>query len=213
MRGREVQGKGGGIQLFIKDKVKVVPYIPVSSEEYKEVDTERIWALATGTDTKIAIGFVYAASTSVPGHVNINKKLYKLLREEGTKLAEEGFKLLFMGDFNGHLGKWTPDNSNGVEVDMCEQNQNGKLLLDFTELMELEKLNNSEVCKGKFTRVEGGRVSIVDFGLSDPVLCHRIKEFNIDEGRQWAQGSDHCVLGMKIVLNNFNTGGWKEADI
>ena len=125
----------------------MILYAPESPEEFEEVRTERIWALSKGSDEKIAFGFAYFAATSVQGHVGFNKKLYELLRMEATQLQDEGFKVVFMGDFNGHLGQRALDNPYGIQGDFSDQNQNGRLMIDFVESMGLEILNNSDVCK------------------------------------------------------------------
>ena len=205
--------KGGGLVLFVKNKVKVIPYAPESPDEFEEVRTERIWALSKGSDEKIAFGFAYFAATSVQGHVGFNKKLYELLRMEATQLQDEGFKVVFMGDFNGHLGQRALDNPFGIEGDFCDQNQNGRLMIDFVESMGLEILNNSDVCKETFTRIEGGRLSVVDFGLCEPDLLSQVEEFHVDGERCIAQESNHCMLSLSIKLQNCRVGHWRDADL
>ena len=104
-------------------------------------------------------------------------------------------------------------NHNGIEGDLCDQNQNGRLLLDFTDTLGLEILNGMELCKGTYTRIEGGRLSIVDFGLVESEMLHRIRQFNIDESKQLAQGSDHCLLSMSLAINENNVSHSRDADL
>ena len=145
--------------------------------------------------------------------MEINSRLYDLLKTESYQLRDEGFSVVFMGDFNGHLGKKSVENPNGIEGDLCDQNQNGKLLLDFTDTLGLEILNGMELCKGTYTRIEGGRLSIVDFGLVESEMLHRIRQFNIDESKQLAQGSDHCLLSMSLAINENNVSHSRDADL
>ena len=37
--------KGGGLLLFVRDNLKVIPYMPASPKELDDVATKRIWAL------------------------------------------------------------------------------------------------------------------------------------------------------------------------
>ena len=107
--------------------MKAVGYIPVANTEFKEQETERIWALVTGSGQKIAIGFVYMCSTSAPDHVAYNEKLYRLLQNDVEELRGEGYVILMMGDFNGHLGQRSLGNPHGILGDTCGRNQNGTL--------------------------------------------------------------------------------------
>ena len=86
-------------------------------------------------------------------------------------------------------------------------------MIDFVESMGLEILNNSDVCKGTFTRIEGGRLSVVDFGLCETDLLSQVGKFHIDEERSIAQGSDHCMLSLSIKLQNCRVGHWRDADL
>ena len=82
--------KGGGLLLLIKDDLKAIGYIPPTAEKYEEHSTERIWTLITGKVVKAAVCFVYMASTSVPGYIGVNCKIYELLQNDIRGLREEG---------------------------------------------------------------------------------------------------------------------------
>ena len=61
-----------------------------------------------------------------------------------------------IGDFNGHIGE---ENISGGGV----LNKNGKRVLEVCQVMNLEIMNSSEKCKGKYTWNRGTEKSIIDF--------------------------------------------------
>ena len=172
----------------------------------QEVETERVWTLITCSGTKYAIGFVYMCSTSTPGHAAYNRKLYELLQKDMIELKEDGYVIMLLGDFNGHLGERSRENPNGIVGDTCPRNQNGSLFLEFIESMNMEIMNNMDLCQGTHTRVEGGRCSVVDFGIVESSYCHVIESFIIDEEGAMAQGSDHALLQMCFKQRGLRLG-------
>ena len=169
-----------------------------------------------GTDNwvgpKVAVGFTYMRSTSSPNHVDHNQKLYSLLEKDIQEFRDEGYVVLMMGDFNGHLGIRSNENPWGIIGDTCVRNKNGSLLLEFLKKSNLSIMNNLDICKGTFTRIEGGNRSIVDYGLFDDSSQHLLKELIIDEGKEMAQGSDHALLKLNIKTSA-RIGLKKKADI
>ena len=116
-------------------------------------------------------------------------------------LREEGFTIMMLGDFNGHLGVKSKDNPHGVIGDTCPRNQNGSLFLDFVGKHNLSIINNFDNCKGTFTRSEGGNFSVVDFGIIEHSVSHMVGDVRIDEGKELAQGSDHSLIQVKLHLH------------
>ena len=123
--------KGGGLMLLIKEDIKAVGYIPQPRPGFSEYEKERVWVLITGSGPKVAVGFTYMRSTSSPNHVHHNRILYNLLKADIQELREDGFVVLMMGDFNGHLGSRSIENPHGIIGDTCAKNKNGTLLLEF----------------------------------------------------------------------------------
>ena len=89
--------KGGGLLLLVKDDLKSVGHMPSTHERYKECETERVWTLIKGEGVKVAVCFVYLASTSVPGHVEFNKLMYEMLQTDMRQMREEGYVVFLMG--------------------------------------------------------------------------------------------------------------------
>ena len=61
-------------------------------------------------------------STSSPGHAAFNSRLYELLQKDILELKEDGYVIMLMGDFNGHLGERSRENPNGIIGDTCPRN-------------------------------------------------------------------------------------------
>ena len=78
--------------------------------------------------------------------------------------------------------------------------------------MNMEVMNNFEFCQGTHTRVEGGRCSVVDFGVVESSHCHMVEEFSIDEEGVIAQGSDHALLRMSFRQRGLQLGGRGSSD-
>ena len=114
--------KGGGLAVLIKDGLTAIGYIPPTPKRFQKFATERVWTLISGRNKKIAVGFVYLASTSVPNHVEENKMIYEMLQGDIRALKEEGYSAFLMGDFNGHLGPRGINNPQGVLGDDMVRN-------------------------------------------------------------------------------------------
>ena len=125
----------------------------------------------------------------------------------------KGYAVFMLGDFNGHLGPLSSANPLGIEGDACARNDNGGLFLDFAEDMDMSIINGTDVCEGTFTRIEGGRRSIVDYGLAEKDHLHMVSRLHIDERKELAHGSDHAMVRLKLYLIASRVGDFRSADI
>ena len=100
--------------------------------------------------------------------VEKQSKFWDFLDEEAKRADKEGKGFILQGDLNAWLGK------EHILNDPRQQNKNGKLMTMFLENNQLTVVNNLEICKGSFTRIQKrkGRweKSILDFF----VVCKRI---------------------------------------
>ena len=74
-------------------------------------------------------------------------------------------------------------------------------------------MNNLSVCQGTFSRIEGGKCTIVDYGLVEDEYCHLVEKFLIDEKKKFAQGSDHVLLRMTLKLNGTRAQNRGKVDV
>ena len=122
-----------------------------------------------------------------------------------------------MGDFNCKIG-------DRIEGNKLEVTKAGKLLLQLMDREELEVVNNSEQCKGKWTRVEKLNKSILDYIIIRKDDITKIKEAIIDEEKIMAPAkimseegqtrtvfSDHNVIICKFRWTGYE-GGMKRVE-
>ena len=205
--------QGGGLLLLVKESMKAVGYIPRTDIKFKECETERVWTLVVGDGVRLAIGFGYFASTSRAGYSNFNEKMYAMIEEDMRILKDDGYGIVILGDMNGHVGPRSNLNPHGVIGDSCARNSNGTLLVNFVERNDFIIANNMPVCSGVFTRVEGGRCSVVDYGLIDESLAHLVHSLVIDEDRSVCTGSDHGLLTLRLKTQNVWMAGEVRSEI
>ena len=99
-----------------------------------------------------------------------NSSLYTLISRETSFIKSMGYKILIVGDTNGHLGK-SHNPKCGHDL-----NSNGQLYLNYTNENELIILNtakkdkiegkntrNRNICSGRWTYMEGTKCSIIDY--------------------------------------------------
>ncbi|KAG0440868.1 hypothetical protein HPB47_016144 [Ixodes persulcatus] len=85
-----------------------------------------------------------------------------------------------MGDFNGHL----------VELDGREDN-NGTMMRQLAEDVELEILNLREDCEGQHTWMVRDRRTCIDYALASKRLGSNLQKVVVDEEGEWSVSSDH----------------------
>lgn len=114
--------KGGGIVTWVDKDITSYKY-EGSIQVEDEIDagifrqcktrksTEKQWViLDLHKGLKIAVGTVYL-NTNKTEHEELNERIKLDICKEGKELQEKGYKLIVVGDFNGHLG----EESLGVE--------------------------------------------------------------------------------------------------
>ena len=73
--------------------------------------------------------------------------------------------------------------------------------------------NDPKVTSGVYTRTEGGRSSIVDYGTIEHNAAHMVSTFIIDSDHRIAQGSDHSILIMELDIKEARIKNGKVADV
>ena len=126
--------QGGGLVCYTRKADGLVfkkhtPDIPDKDLEY--VNYERIWLTIDSLQSKTAILSVYmGCQYDDDRHADWNDGIYHVLTQEALKLKSEGYRLIFTGDFNGHVGCVPGQGVHGNNPDI---NQNGKRFLSFLQ--------------------------------------------------------------------------------
>ena len=115
-----------------------------------------------------------------------NRKKYNEIRKFIQQHRET--ETIIMGDMNGHIGIL------GEKI-----NENGKLLLTFTEENDLE-IGNLTKAIGKVTwqRKGGTERSAIDYLLFNNKLAGKIKIIKVDEEKIFDLNSDHNMITVEI---------------
>ena len=99
---------GGGIAVFTKNTEGFVfkhHSPPIANADLEFVQNERFWVTVDSLECKTAICGVYMAC-QLPDdrHGEWNDSLYWVLRQECEALRSSGYRVVVLGDMNGHVG-------------------------------------------------------------------------------------------------------------
>ena len=171
---------GGGLLILVKKELKNVT-IEVGQEK---VNGESIWILINNKyrqcGSAIRIGLIYAPQESRT-KLDVYKEMYKSITEQVQDSEKKGQKVLIVADFNCKIGK-------EIEGNKEEVTKSAKYLLKLERNHQLKILNKSEVCKGKWSRVEGEKKSILDYVLMKKEDEKALLSMLIDEDKVFAPG-------------------------
>ena len=123
-----------------------------------------------------------------------NDRIEANITEDLKALQEEGMKTLLVGDFNGHIGERSG-----------QADRNGRRVLGIKERGDLQIMNQSPKCKGRWTWMRRGSKSIIDYVMMDPVMATALKSMEIDEkGEKWCVGADHSWIQLVIDVGRID---------
>ena len=145
---------------------------------FQYLDAEQSWILTHENSAKIVIYSVYMVAKVPDGEFRVwNNELYSMISAELMTIQNEGYEVILVGDFNGHV-----DNDlEGVEGNKADIKRNGRLLWSFIDVNNLTMLNaDKQICSGTFTRLTGNSVTLLDFALADEGAKRRVKCMIID---------------------------------
>ena len=97
------------------------------------------------------------------------------MKHEAQKYQEEGFNIVILGDFNGHVTKTT------CRDEWIGANFNGNLLMDMVKTCELQFINEGIKCTGKWTWMRKDKKSVIDYVTMDGVMESNLLKMVIDE--------------------------------
>ena len=167
------QNEGRGIMVAIR---KEIGHIVKMIETDKTIG-EQMWLDIDNTKVKTRIGIIYGPQESR----TLKKDLSKMYKDIGNKVHEaklEDRAVIIGGDMNAKTG-------NKIEGNHEKQTKGGKMLINLAEKEGMTIMNTKEVCKGKWTREEAGKKSIIDYVLIDKNYEEAVKEMVIDEQREF----------------------------
>ena len=173
---------GGGVALlYRKERNFVFEEVDIGNSAMSEdilvmkvecMDTER-------KKVKMIIAVAYMTVESERGRrENVDK--YKIMKNIIREY--NGENVIVMGDMNGHIGLL------GERI-----NQNGEMLIEFTDEMGLENLNET-LAKGRVTWCVRGQESAIDYMIVNGKMREIVNSMWIDEDGWIDIVSDHNML-------------------
>ena len=203
IRRSDVSGdkKGGGIACYFKNTGGVLfkRHNPdINHRDLGYVNNERVWFVTESQHCKTAICTTYVGCQYPDDrHKEWNDGIYWVLQQEASALRSAGYRLQFLGDFNGHvgsvLGQGVPGNNDDI-------NKNGERFLRFLMNCDLRHVNGehrvvdgvqSKLCRGLWTRQRGASRSVIDFVGMSVEHMDTVVGMNVDDTGSWGGGSDH----------------------
>ena len=189
---------------------------PAVTKELEYVAKERQWLLiGSQGETKTAFLHCYIAcqSNTTDDYITWNENLFFLITQEATKLRQQGFMVLAMGDFNSKVGVMP-----GLEGNRPDRNRNAPMFQTFITEVNLFILNTLPTCKDVFTRFMGDNNcpqtgSLLDYGLIDTEHVSTCSSFTIDSDARFDCGSDHALLECDLVLGSSPHANWAYHDV
>ena len=191
---------GGGIACYTRRSDGFLferhqPEVPVHLDY---VNYERVWVKLTSLKCKTAILSVYGGCQyDDDRNGDWNAGIYYVLETEVQQLRAEGYRIVFCGDFNGHIGS-VP--GQGVPGNNSDINNNGRKFLQLLDSCSLKHINghcksasdpSTLLCNGLWTWQRGCYRSVIDYaGVSEEHLA-TVSSMTVDDGGLHSSGSDH----------------------
>ena len=205
---------GGGLTMLYRDTLVTHQYVPDIPDDLVHIKNERQWLLVNSGEDKVAFLHTYIAcqNNRDDSFISWNEDLFFLLTQEATKLKQQGFTILAMGDFNSRVGAIP-----GLENKTPDHNQNTPLFFNFLNEVNLLIINTMPIAKGLFTRFidssgRPGTRSLLDYGLIDHEKANTVTSFVIDADARVECGSDHALLVCTLVFADKPRVAWSFQD-
>ena len=135
-------------------------------------------------------GVIYAQQENVASN-NELKVMYNNISKQISIAQEERQQVLILGDFNANVGTYIEDNKPTVT-------EKGRQLIKMAKKYNLVIINKEkEVCKRLWTRVQGQKISILDYVLTNSKLLSTVTEM-IHEERKVKNGCKKIIIMRNI---------------
>ena len=182
---------GGGIIVYYREGLSVTRYSPpIACQMSAFVNNERLWTVVEGNKFKTAVCTMYCACQyDDDRNSNWNQLLYSRVREEQAELRRKGYRILVIGDMNGHIGC---DDSVGIAGNKPGINPNGNLLLEFERYTDMQILNRRS--SGLWTWKRDSNTTVIDYALLSNEHIDSFVSMYIDDTNFYGGDSDHNVL-------------------
>ena len=203
---------GGGLAVYTRqlDGLVFQEYSPdIEDQDCHFVRNERMWITTKSLSTKSAVCGAYYGCQYPDNRNSVwNETIYRVVHAEAAILRSQGYRIIMLADFNGHIGC---EPGIGIQGNSPNINYNGRLLLDFIHRGGLKHVNGEQhLVKGLWTRQRGASRTVLDLALISEEHLGSIMSLMIDDQGIYGGSSDHnwlfleledCFVQKKRILN------------
>ena len=200
---RETKAGQGGIAIAVKTQTFEAAVLDVTNTENKNILAARV--KMTANAIRIIAGYAPQETETV----ELREQFFNDLESEIMKCEMDGEIPLVIGDMNAKL-----EERNGEVVPLTP---NGKLLFNIACNRNLDILNHTEKCKGRWTHVirTTGIKSALDYCMTSQQITKHVTDVVIDEqcvfcpfrlvrerGREIPKYSDHNAMVIRLEIEH-----------
>ena len=183
---RETNDKGGGGLQVIGREDRRVDWKEVKGGRCKDIMI--LEGKCFGMSIRLILAYFDVGKKKTGDDAGRNRKIRAEIEKAMEENTSEG--LMVLGDFNAHLKR----------LDGRRTDENGKMVLEWIDKLNLILLNGDEKCKGTYTRVEGNTKTAIDMVMVNKKMYEACEEMIIDEDKEEIKFSDHNLVTIKIGL-------------
>ena len=187
----EKENKNRGTIIAVRKEIRHIVKVVESNYELGE----QAWIDIDNTQCRFRMGLVYG-----PQEIKVKKEELKLwynsIQENVNEAKNRSMSVIVVGDMNAKVGGMISENTEEVT-------KGGRILKKMIENNGLIIANALQKCKGKWTRIENDKKSILDYLIIDEESEAAITNIEIDEEKYHTPYriealrkiySDHCAI-------------------
>lgn len=199
---------GGGIAVFTKltDGILFKHHTPdITGHDAAFVANERLWITVESQSCKTAVcGLYLGCQYSDDRNAVWNDTIYQTIQNESFSLRSKGYRIVFLGDFNGHIGNQL---GKGIPGNKPDINPNGHRFLNFLKHTNTVHINgcvrvpgswDTRITSGLWTRQRGGHSTVLDYGVVSAEHINSVITMTVDDCGEYGTLSDHNWLFLDL---------------
>ena len=187
---------GGGLAIYTKqtDGILFKEHSPnIADPALHYVRNERYWITTESLLMRTAVcGLYLGCQYGDDRFCDWNEGLLNTVRSEAISLRSQGYRVVFLGDFNSHIGVIQ---GRGIEGNHPGTNLNGERFLRFLHDGSFLHINGvRELTTGLWTRQRGDSKTVLDYAVISSEHLDSVESLFIDDHGLFGGGSDHNFL-------------------
>ena len=162
--------RAGGVAIYYKENMDVQPV-------KKNKECETLWVKVKGKNEDLIIGGIYSPCEDNISKTDISNFVRELEKDFVEIKVNESNNILMVGDMNAHIG----NDDEGIEGNHEKIGTNGREYRRFWREKQLILCNNTNKCKGQWTRSDGNSHTILDLTVATTESFEKVEGIEIDE--------------------------------